>query len=229
MSDILSKIAICIERGRSDINSPHPPDLKGRPGADELTKQALDEGAPPGIVLSDALVPAMQAVGEKFARNEIFIPDVLMAARAMKAAMSHLRPFFQSGEVARKGIVVIGTVAGDLHDIGKNLVGMILEGGGWEVVDLGVDVSPERFIGAMKEHPGCAVGLSALLTTTMPSMAGIVKEIKSASPDTVVIIGGAPITKDFAVKIGADAYFPDPQGAVSFLNRAAIRRGGERT
>ena len=218
MSDLLEKISICVERGRTDSQSPHPPDMVGQPGADELTRQALDDGIAPDEVLSKALVIAMQNVGEKFAINEIFIPDVLMAARAMQAAMKHLRPHCKSGEVRRKGTVVIGTVAGDLHDIGKNLVGMIMEGGGWEVIDLGVDVTSEKFMQAIDENPGCAVGLSALLTTTMPSMESIVGEIKSKSPGTSVIIGGAPITKDFAVRIGADAYFPDPQGAVAFLN-----------
>ncbi len=218
MSTVLEKIAVCIERGKVDADSPHPPDLQGQKGADELTRKALDDGIPAGEILSDALIVAMQNVGERFSRCEIFIPDVLMAARAMKAAMTHLRPYFQSGEVKRRGTFVVGTVAGDLHDIGKNLVGMIFEGGGWEVVDLGVDVQGPKFIEAIKEHPGCAIGLSALLTTTMPSMESIVREIKLSHPDTRVIIGGAPITHDFAERIGADAYSPDPQGAVVFLN-----------
>jgi 5-methyltetrahydrofolate--homocysteine methyltransferase len=160
----------------------------------------------------------MRNIGEKFGRNEVFIPDILMAARAFEAAIKHLKPFFQSGEVQRKGTFVIGTVAGDLHDIGKNIVGLIVGGEGWDVIDLGVDVAGEEFVKALEKHPGCTIGLSALLTTTMANMAEIVGFIKSAHPDSKVIIGGAPITQKFADEIGADAYSPDPQGAVGFLD-----------
>jgi len=144
-----------------------------------------------------------------------------MSAKAMTAAMKHLKPFFQSGEVKRKGTFVIGTVAGDLHDIGKNLVSMVSEGGGFEVVDLGNDVSADKFVKAIGEHPGCVVGISALLTTTMVNMESIIKAIKAKYPQTPVIIGGAPVTRAFADKIGADGYSADPQGAVEFLNKVA--------
>ncbi len=221
MDELLSRITNCIERGKIDINSPYPPDLKGQEGASELTKKALDDGVPPARLLGDALVVGMQAIGEKFAAGEAFIPDLLMSAKAMNAAMEHLEPYFDSGQVRRKGVFVVGTVAGDLHDIGKNLVAMVVKGGGWEVIDLGVDVSVEKFLNAVDEHPGCAVGLSALLTTTMPNMAKIVQAIKEKHPDTRVIIGGAPVTKEYAERIGADAYSPDPQGAVGYLNEAA--------
>jgi methanogenic corrinoid protein MtbC1 len=149
------------------------------------------------------------------------VPDVLMAAKAMSAGMAHLKPFFQSGEVKRRGVFVIGTVAGDRHDIGKNLVSMIVEGGGWEVVDLGVDVSPDKFVAAVDEHPGCALGMSALLTTTMANVERAVKEVKAKHPSTKILVGGAPLTQEFCNKIGADYYSPDPQGAVSFLNKLA--------
>ena len=133
--------------------------------------------------------------------------------------MQHaLKPFFQSGDVQRKGVFVIGTVAGDLHDIGKNLVSMMVEGSGYEVVDLGTDVSSQKFIDAIKEHPGCFVGLSALLTTTMVNMEKIVNDIKAEIPDVKILIGGAPVSEDFKEKITADYYSPDPQGAVDFLN-----------
>ena len=141
-----------------------------------------------------------------------------MAAKAMAAAMEHLKPFFKSDELKHRGTIVMGTVLGDLHDIGKRLVAMVIEGAGWEVVDLGTDVSPEKFLKAVNEHPGCVVGLSALLTTTMVNMETIVKHIKSKHPNVKVIIGGAPVTEGFAVKIGADGYSADPQGAVEFLN-----------
>ncbi len=218
MEEILTQIALCIERGKINLESPYPPDMKGQPGADELTKQAIEQEIAPGKILSDALVPGMQVVGEKFAKGEVYIPDLLMSAKAMNASMEHLKPFFESGEVKTRGVFIIGTVQGDLHDIGKNLVGMVVKGGGWEVIDLGVDVSTEKFIGALDQNPGAAVGLSALLTTTMPNMENIVKSIKEKYPDTKVIIGGAPINESYAEKIGADAYYPDPQGAVNFLN-----------
>jgi methanogenic corrinoid protein MtbC1 len=219
--DLLQKIALCVERGKIDQNSPYPPDMKGQEGADELTRQALDQGISPVDILNGALVEGMKVVGIKFRENRIFVPEVLMAARAMSKAMNHLKPFFQSGEVKRKGTMIIGTVMGDLHDIGKNLVAMMVEGSGWEVVDLGVDVKSHQFTQALDQHPGSVVGLSALLTTTMVNMGPIIKEIKSKSPGTRVMVGGAPMNDEYAKKVGADFYSPDPQGAVEFLNKIA--------
>ena len=217
MSEILEQIATCIERGKVNADSPYPPDMKGQDGADELTKKAIDEGVAPADILEQALIVGMGSIGEKFSKNEVFVPDVLMAAKAMHAAMEHLRPFFDSGEAVHKGTFVIGTVQGDLHDIGKNLVAMVMEGGGYKVVDLGVDVSPEKFVEAAKENPGCSVGLSALLTTTMVNLEKTVEALKAERADIKVIVGGAPLTQDFADKIGADAYSPDPQGALNYL------------
>ena len=218
MNTLLEALKVCVERGKVNGKSPHPPHMRGNDGADELARQALDAGIAPQDVLSKALIVGMQRVGERFRNKEIFVPDVLMSAKAMSAAMEHLRPFFTSDALRHKGTVVMGTVAGDLHDIGKKLVAMIVEGAGWEVVDLGVDVPAEKFLKAVEQHPGCAVGLSALLTTTMVNMGAVIKQIKTASPTTKVIVGGAPLTQEFANKIGADAYSPDPQGAVEFLN-----------
>jgi len=217
MADLLEQIAICIERGKVNKNSPYPPDMKGQDGADELVKQALDEGVAPDDVLGKGLIVGMGRVGQKFSENKVFVPDLLMAAKAMSAGMEHLRPAFESGQAHHKGTFVIGTVQGDLHDIGKNLVAMVVEGGGWKVVDLGVDVAPEKFVEAVKANPGAAVGLSALLTTTMVNMEKTVKLLKDEIPGTRVIVGGAPLTEDFANKIGADGYSPDPQGALYFL------------
>jgi len=166
MNDILSQIGYCVEFGKINKVAPFPLDMKGQDGADELSKRALDNGVSPDDILQKALVPAMERVGKKFSENKIFVPQMLMSAKAMSMAMEHLKPFFQSGEVKRKGTVIIGTVAGDLHDIGKNLVAMMIEGGGWEIVDLGVDVKVEQFINTLKEYPGAFVGMSALLTTT---------------------------------------------------------------
>jgi methanogenic corrinoid protein MtbC1 len=222
MSDIIQRIAHCIEFGKIDKNSPYPPDMRGQDGADELTRQALDEGVDPDEILNKGMVVGMDRVGQKFAENKVFVPQMLMSAKAMSSAMAHIKPFFQSGSVKRKGKFVIGTVAGDLHDIGKNLVAMMVEGAGWEVIDLGVDVSADKFVAAVKEHPGCAVGLSALLTTTMVNMEAIVAEIRKEAEKTRVLIGGAPVNDDFCKRIGADHYSPDPQGAVKFLNTQAV-------
>ena len=219
MNELVEKISICIERGKVDIKAPFPPDLKGQEGADELAQQAIATGVKPDEILA-ACNTGMERIGERFGRNEVYVPELLMAAKAMNAVMEHLKPFFQSGEVKAKGTFVLGTVAGDLHDIGKNLVSMVVSGNGWEVVDLGVDVKTPKFIDAIKQHPNCIVGLSALLTTTMANMAKTVAEIKAQLPDTKVLVGGAPLNADHAEKMGADGYARDPQGAVSFLNHA---------
>jgi len=187
-------------------------------GADELTRQALEEAVGPEVILQ-ACNDGMQRIGERFSRNEVFVPELLMAAKAMHAVMAHLEPFFKSGSVKVKGKFVLGTVAGDLHDIGKNLVRMVVEGNGWEVIDLGVDVKPTKFLDAVKNSPGCIVGLSALLTTTMVNMSKTVQEIKAQFPETKIIVGGAPLTMDAALKMGADGYSHDPQGAVAFLDK----------
>jgi methanogenic corrinoid protein MtbC1 len=163
----------------------------------------------------------MSVVGNKFSRQEIYVPQMLMSAKAMSSAMVHLKPFFLSGETKRKGTFIIGTVTGDLHDIGKNLVAMMIEGGGWEVIDLGVDAGPDKFLKAISEHPGAVVGLSALLTTTMENMKKIVAAIRENYPSLKVLVGGAPVTHDYCAKIGADFYSPDPQGAVNYLNTLA--------
>ena len=221
MADLLEQIAVCIERGKVNAASPYPPDMKGQDGANELVRQALDSGVAPDDVLAKGLIIGMGRVGQKFSENKVFVPDLLMAAKAMSAGMAHLKPFFESGQAHHKGTFVIGTVQGDLHDIGKNLVGMVIEGGGWKVVDLGVDVSAEKFLKAVQDNPGAVVGLSALLTTTMINMEKTVKLVKEKVPGTKVLVGGAPLTAEFAKKIGADSYSPDPQGALNYLTSAA--------
>ena len=163
----------------------------------------------------------MSRIGERFSQGKAFVPEMLLSARAMTAAMAHLRPFFTSGAVKRKGVFVVGTVAGDLHDIGKNIVAMMVEGAGWEVVDLGVDVRAERFLSEIGKHPGCVVGLSALLTTTMVNMEKIVAEVRARNPGQAVFVGGAPVNQDFCRRIGANFYSPDPQGVVERLKAMA--------
>jgi methanogenic corrinoid protein MtbC1 len=219
MNDILVKLAQCVEFGKINKVSPYPPNMKDQDGADELAKRALDEGVKPDEILDEALVPAMEKVGDKFNRKEIYVPQMLMAAKAMNSAMAHLKPYFQSGETKRKGKFIVGTVSGDLHDIGKNLVAMMIEGGGWEVIDLGVDVGTDKFVKALDENPGAVIGLSALLTTTMENMKNTVSVIKEKYSDSKILIGGAPVTMEYCEKIGADFYSPDPQGAVNYLKQ----------
>lgn len=221
MNETLKKLSYCVENGKTDKASPYPPAMKGEDGADELARRALDEGVKPDEILEAALIPAMAIVGNKFTRKEIYVPQMLMAAKAMNSAMKHLKPFFQSGETKRKGKFIIGTVAGDLHDIGKNLVAMMIEGGGWEIIDLGVDVGTEKFLKALDENPDAVIGLSALLTTTMENMKKTVTAIKEKHAGIKILVGGAPVTMDYCQKIGADFYSPDPQGAVNYLNQLA--------
>ncbi|MGD1006492.1 MAG: cobalamin-dependent protein [Ignavibacteriaceae bacterium] len=218
MNELVERIGKCIEFGKINLSSPYPQNMRGQEGADELTKLALDEKIGPDVILL-ACNEAMQRIGDKFAGNEVFVPELLMAAKAMNTVMLHLKPFFQAGKIKSKGKFIIGTVAGDLHEIGKNLVGMVVEGNGWEVMDLGVDVKSSRFIETIKENPDCTVGLSALLTTTMVNMSKTVRKIKTQFPDTKVIVGGAPLTLKAAAEMGADGYAPDPQGAVTLLNK----------
>lgn len=221
MNELLNQLLEAVEGGKADQSTPFPPHLKGLDGASELTKKALEAGVSPQHILENALIPAMEKVGRKFSENKIFVPQMLLSARAMGTAMVQLKPFFASGLLKTKGTFIIGTVKGDLHDIGKNLVAMMVEGSGWSVIDLGVDVPAERYIQVAKENPGAIVALSALLTTTMVSMGEIVAQIKSELPNTFVFIGGAPVNDAFRRQIGADAYQPDPQGVVEFLNKWA--------
>jgi methanogenic corrinoid protein MtbC1 len=221
MQELLERLSRCVEHGKVNQASPFPPELRGQPGADELCREALGAGAPPQQVLSEGLVAGMARIGERFAQGKAFVPQMLLAARAMTAAMAHLRPYFASGEVKRRGVFVVGTVAGDLHDIGKNIVAMMVEGAGWEVVDLGVDVRSERFLEQLQAHPGAVVGLSAMLTTTMVNMGQIVADLRARHPDCRILVGGAPVTAEFARSVGASFYSRDPQGAVEHLRSLA--------
>ncbi|NLJ24153.1 MAG: cobalamin-binding protein [Firmicutes bacterium] len=183
----------------------------------ELTDKALAEGIAPGNIIKEGLIPGMAVVGERFKKNEIYVPEVLIAARAMQAGLSIVKPLLSEAEAAQRlGTVCIGTVKGDLHDIGKNLVAMMLEGAGFEVIDLGVDVAPEKFVEAVKQHDATHVALSALLTTTMVTMKETIQALADAGlRDSVkVMVGGAPVTQSFADDIGADGYAPDSGTAV---------------
>ena len=183
------------------------------------TREALDAGTAAEDVLKEGLIPAMGEVGEKFRNGEVYIPEVMLAARAMKGAMDVLKPILTRSSGAAAGKVVIGTVKGDLHDIGKNLVVMMMEGGGFEVVDLGADVSAERFVDAIRSHRPAFVGFSALLTTTMKEMRQTILALETAGirKDVRVIVGGAPVTERFAREICADGYAPDATSVVAMM------------
>jgi len=183
-------------------------------GAVAIVKDALDEGTSAKAILNDGLIAGMAVVGERFKRNEVYIPEVLISARAMKMAMEVLAPRLAEAGVEPIAKAVIGTVQGDLHDIGKNLVVMMLKGAGFEVIDIGVDARPPAFVNAVKTTGAQIVGLSALLTTTMPAMEGTIRAIKEACPDVKAIVGGAPVTADYARRIGADGYGADAASAV---------------
>jgi len=180
----------------------------------EITKSALEEGTAAKNVLEEGLIAGMDVVGSRFKNNEIYIPEVLIAARAMKMAMEILEPELIKAGVEPVGKFLIATVQGDLHDIGKNLVAMMLKGAGFEVIDLGVDVGPEKFVEQVKAKGVQLVGMSALLTTTMPGMEKTIKALKEAGVSAKVMIGGAPVTQGYADKIGADGYAADAASAV---------------
>ena len=183
------------------------------------TQAELDAGTDVNTILNDGLIGAMDEVGELFSAGDIFVPEMLMAAEAMKAGLSILKPHLAEGQSRSKGTVIIGTVKGDLHDIGKNLVSMMMEGAGFEVLDLGVDVASETFVQTAAEKNAQVIALSALLTTTMPSMETTIKAVKEAGLATRTIIGGAPVTQTFADQIGADGFSSDAPGAVKLVKQ----------
>jgi len=187
-----------------------------RDEAARLAQQAVDEGIDPESIVNDGLIVGMDEVGRRFKANEFYVPEVLIAARAMHGGMDVVKPLLAARGIEPRGRVMIGTAQGDLHDIGKNLVSMMLEGGGFEMIDLGVDVSPDQFVEGVKEHSPNALAISALLTTTMPGMKDTIEALEAAGlrDQIKVMIGGAPVTQDYADEIGADGYAPDAASAV---------------
>ena len=203
MAEILQKIASNLYDGEDEAVA-------------ELVQQALDQGMEPQDVLAGGLIAGMDEVGKDFKAGDLFVPEVLIAARAMHAGMGVLRPLLAESDASSAGKLIIGTVEGDLHDIGKNLVKMMIEGAGFETVDLGTDVKPDGFVEAVREHQPRVVGMSALLTTTMVNMKATIEALEEAGlRDSVkIMVGGAPVTAAFAEEIGADAYAPDAASAV---------------
>ncbi|MBE0465946.1 MAG: corrinoid protein [Candidatus Desulforudis sp.] len=189
---------------------------------EKLTRTALDEGLAPNDVLDNGLMPGIEVVGEKFGRGELFIPEVMMSARALQTGLGVLRPFLKVEDTSFKGKLVLGTVAGDIHDLGKNLVAMMFTANGYEVIDLGVDVSSEKFVAAAEEHQPDFIGLSALLTTTMSRMPEIIRLLdeRGLRGNTCrVIVGGAPLNESFAAEIGADLYADSAIEAVNLVRK----------
>ena len=194
--------------------------MKGQaPKVKELAQAAVNEGVSPGDILSKGLIAGMSVIGERFKKNEIYVPEVLIAARAMHAGMDVIKPLLSKSGVEPRGTFAIGTVKGDLHDIGKNLVMMMIEGAGFEVKDLGIDVSAEKFIQAVRDGTQ-VIGMSALLTTTMPAMRKVIEAIKDAGlrESVKIMVGGAPVTQVYADEIGADGFAPDAASAVDTIN-----------
>ena len=201
MNDILNKIAVCVEYGKLNRKVPYPPFLKEQDGVDELTQQALATGISQNEILTAGLITGMNNIGVKFKDNKVFVPQVLMSAKAMSIGMGFLKKYFADGSVKRKGKFIIGTVEGDLHDIGKNLV----------------------FVAAVKENPDAFVGMSALLTTTMVNMEKINVAIKEENPCVITFAGGAPVSEEFAKSIGIDYYTEEPQALVEILDDLVSR------
>ncbi len=213
----MSKLEIIKERviqGHINAQSKYPPELEGQSGVEELVREALDEKLAVSDILRKALIAGMDTVGEKFSAGEYFVPEMMFSAKAMKAGLEILRPFMVDTDNVTVGKVILGTVQGDMHDIGKNLVGMMLEGAGFEVIDLGINTSSDKFVEAAQQHPNALVGMSALLTITMEKMRDVVETFKARGLSNKVFIGGAPVTRKFADEIGADGYATDASQAV---------------
>ena len=210
MADVLQKITSKLYDGEDEVVA-------------ELVQEALDQGMAPEEILAGGLIAGMDEVGRDFKAGDLFVPEVLIAARAMHAGMNILRPLLAESDVPTAGKYVIGTAQGDLHDIGKNLVKMMLEGAGFQTIDLGTDVKPEEFVAAVREHQPQLLGMSALLTTTMPGMKATIEALEEAGlRDAVkIMVGGAPVTAAFAEQIGADAYAPDAASAVDVARSLA--------
>lgn len=191
--------------------------------AKAITEAALAEGVAPMTLVQEHMMPAMAEVGRRFETNEYFVPELLLAARAMKSALELVRPLLTASGAQPVGKVAIGTVKGDMHDIGKNLVSAMLEGGGYEIIDLGVNVAPEKFVAAVKERGANIIAMSALLTTTMPSMKSTVEALKDAGvrDQVKILIGGAPVTQKYADEIGADGFSESAAGAVAAAKKVA--------
>ena len=211
---LIDEIKDRVIRGHINAKSRFPKDLTGEEGVEELVQKAIDEKISVGKILNEALISSMSVVGDKYEKGEFFVPEMLFSAKAMKSGLALLKPFLIKENQKSIGTIIIGTIKGDMHDIGKNLVGMMLEGAGFEVIDLGVDTTKEKFMDAAEKNPGSIIGMSALLTVTMKNMKEVVDAVKASDLDTKVIIGGAPVSEAFSNEIGADGYALNANQAV---------------
>ncbi len=211
---LIEEIRESVVKGHINTASNYPADMSGKPGVEELVESALNEKVDIEEILHQGLIGGMEIVGEKFSNGEYFVPEMLFSAKAMKSGLKILKPLLVDQKISTIGTIVLGTVEGDMHDIGKNLVSMMLEGGGFGVVDLGVNASTEKFVEAAKEHPDALIGMSALLTITMEKMRDVISSLKVLGLENKTFIGGAPVTENFAEEIGADGYAPDASRAV---------------
>lgn len=216
---ILEQIKKCVEVGKIDMNSKYPPELAGHPGVMELVKQALDDGIEVETIIQDGLIAGLDVIGAKFSAGECFVPDMVISSQAMKVGMHILEPYLAGKEVKKKGAIILGTVKGDMHDIGKNLVRVLLEGGGFKIIDVGIGATPEKFVEAAKDYPEAVVGMSALLTTTMENMGVTIEALRANRLNNRTIIGGAPVSQKFADEIGADGYGRNATEAVPLVKR----------
>ena len=216
---ILESIKHCVVQGHIDTTSKFPKNMDGQKGVRELTQQAITEGINVEDILTQGLIPAMTIVGQHYENNEIFVPEMLFSAKAMKSGLELIKPFLLEGSDLILGKVIIGTVQGDLHDIGKNLVCMMLEGAGFEIEDLGINIPAPKFLEAAKNNPEAIIGMSALLTVTMKNMKGIIELLRANDLDNKVFIGGASVTPAFAKEIGAEGYAKNANQAVKEAKR----------
>lgn len=224
MADLMQEIVKNVIEGKPDKDSPLVPERMGEPGVKELTQQAIDEGRDVQEILDQGLLAGMGIVGVRFKAGDVFIPEVLISGQALKAGMNILKPLIVKRGIGVMSKVVIGTVKGDLHDLGKSLVSMMLEGVGFEVIDLGIDVPAEKFIEAVKQEKPQILGMSSLLTSTMPELLFVIETLKEEGlRDQVrIMVGGAPVTQSFADEIGADGYGAD---VISAVDKAKVLLG----
>jgi 5-methyltetrahydrofolate--homocysteine methyltransferase len=219
MSDVLHEITELIIRGRANAQASYPPDLAGQPGVKEKVEQGIAEGIEPVRIIKEGMIAGMEVVGQKCSDGEYFLPDMLMSAQAMKTGMAILEPLLAGDTSSSLGTVILGTVKGDMHDIGKNLVGVMLEGGGFKVHDLGIDVPAEKFVELAAQHPDAVVGMSALLTTTREAMRSAIDALRGAGMTNKVIIGGAAVGRAFADEIHADGFSNNAADAVPMVKQ----------
>lgn len=217
--DLLKHIEYLVVRGHIDASSRYPKDLEGEPGVQEKVAEALDQGITPQDILTKGLISGMSVVGEKYEKNEIFVPEMLFSAKAMKSGLNQIRPMLVGDVNVRVGTVILGTVQGDMHDIGKNLVGMMLEGAGFDVIDLGINTPVSKFVDMARQNPDAILGMSALLTVTMKNMKLVIDALRANGLKNRVMIGGAPVTKAFADEIGAEGYSLNANQAVSLAKQ----------